>query len=179
MIKSTKPGKKKLMITDMFLLILLVTIDQVTKYYAVIKLKHQPAFSVIDGILEFNYLENRGAAFGLLPNQKVLFLFAGIVFLSAIFYVMYKTPEGRKYTILHIILITIAGGAIGNMIDRIRFDYVVDFIYFVSVNFPIFNIADIYGTLATVVFFIMFLFYYKEEDLDFLNFKQNKYRELK
>lgn len=171
--------KKRQLILDMLLLAVLIAADQVTKYYAVIKLKHQPAYSVIDGILEFNYLENRGAAFGLLQNQKVLFLFVGLVFLFAICYVLYKTPEGRKYTVLHILFVSIAGGAVGNMIDRMRFDYVVDFIYFVSINFPIFNIADIYVTGATVIFFLLFLFYYKEEDLAFLNFKQNKYRELK
>ena len=172
-------SKKKLLIFDIFLLTILALLDQLTKYFASVNLKHQPAYSVIDGVLEFNYLENRGAAFGLLQNQKVLFLFVGFLFLSAICYVLYKTPDGPKYKLLHLLLITIAGGAVGNMIDRLRFDYVVDFIYFVFINFPIFNLADIYVTTATITFFLLFLFYYKEEDLNFLNFKQNKYRELK
>lgn len=171
--------KKKLLIFDVLLIGVLVALDQYTKYLAVLKLKHQPAYSVLDGILEFNYLENRGAAFGLLQNQKVLFIFVGIIFLCAIVYVLYKMPSGKKYTILHILLTTIAGGAIGNMIDRIRLDYVVDFIYLVFINFPIFNVADMYVTISTAVFFLLFLFYYKEEDLNFLDFKQNKYRELK
>lgn len=172
-------AKKRLLIWDVALVIFLIITDQATKYFAVLKLKHQPAYSVIDGVLELNYLENRGAAFGLLQNQKVLFLFVGIIFLCAIAYVLIKTPDGRKYTVLHLLLITIAGGAAGNMIDRVRLDYVVDFIYFVYINFPIFNVADMYVTIASAVTFILFLFYYKEEDLNFLNFKQNKYRELK
>lgn len=164
-------ARKKNLIVDLLLIIVLIALDQYTKYLAVLKLKNQPAYSVIDGILEFNYLENRGAAFGLLQNQKGLFLFIGIIFLCAVSYVIYKMPAGRKYTILHILLTTIAGGAIGNMIDRVRLDYVVDFIYFVFINFPIFNLADMYVTIATAIFIILFLFYYKEADFNFLNFR--------
>lgn len=165
-------ARKKNLIVDLLLIIVLIALDQYTKYLAVLKLKNQPAYSVIDGILEFNYLENRGAAFGLLQNQKGLFLFIGIIFLCTVGYVIYKMPAGRKYTILHILLTTIAGGAIGNMIDRVRLDYVVDFIYFVFINFPIFNLADMYVTIATAIFIILFLFYYKEADFNFLNFRQ-------
>lgn len=171
--------KKKMLIFDLLLVSVLIALDQYTKYLAVLKLKHQPGYSVLGDVLEFHYLENRGAAFGLLQNQKELFIFVGIVFLCAILYVLYKMPSGRKYTVLHILLTTIAGGAIGNMIDRIRLGYVVDFIYLVFINFPIFNVADMYVTIATAVFFFLFLFYYKEEDLNFLDFKQNKYKELK
>ena len=77
------------------------------------------------------------------------------------------------------LLSLIAAGAIGNMIDRIRFDYVVDFIYFVLINFPIFNVADIYVTVSTVILVILLLFVYKEEDLSFISFKQKRYREIK
>ena len=73
----------------------------------------------------------------------------------------------------------IASGAVGNMIDRIRYDYVVDFIYLVIINFPIFNVADIYVTVATFLLVILILFVYKEDDLSFLSFKQNKIREIK
>ena len=81
---------------------------------------------------------------------------------------------------LQIILVMIASGAAGNMIDRVRNDYVVDFISFVIINFPIFNVADIYVTVSTIVFIVLFIFYYKEKDFDFLSFKQQKkYREFK
>ena len=79
----------------------------------------------------------------------------------------------------HVSLSLIAAGAIGNMIDRIRFDYVVDFIYFVLINFPIFNVADIYVSVSTVVLVILLLFVYQENDLSFIGFKQKRYRELK
>ena len=65
------------------------------------------------------------------------------------------------------------------MIDRIRFDYVVDFIYFKLIHFPIFNVADIYVTCCTIAIVILLLFVYKEEDLDFINFKKKSFKELK
>ena len=171
--------KVKLLIFDFMLLILLVCVDQFTKYAAVLKLKNQPAFNIIDGVLEFNYLENRGAAFGMLQNQKSFFVFVAVIFLGVIIYVLTKTPDDKKYTKLHFLLVMIAGGAIGNMIDRLKLDYVVDFIYIVLINFPIFNVADMYVTFSTVILIIKILFVYNENDFHFLSFKKRKFRELK
>ncbi|MDO4465039.1 MAG: signal peptidase II [Bacillota bacterium] len=171
--------KIKLLVFDLLFLSFLVFADQFTKYIAVLKLKNQPAFSIIDGVLEFNYLENRGAAFGMLQNQKIFFVFVALIFLGVIAYVLIKVPYEKKYRRLHVLLILIAGGAIGNLIDRLRLDYVVDFIYIVLINFPIFNVADIYVTLSTVLLVIQVLFVYKDNDFSFLSFNQKKFRELK
>ena len=171
--------KKRLLLTDFLGLIALVLADQFTKYIAVVHLKDQPAIPIIPDVLELNYLENRGAAFGMLQNQKIFFVFIAVIILALIAYVLFKMPEKRKYTILHVLLVLIASGAIGNMIDRLRLDYVVDFISFVLIHFPIFNFADIYVTVATTALVVLLLFVYKEEDLNFLSFKQTKYRELK
>lgn len=171
--------KVKLLIFDFLLLILLVFVDQFTKYTAVIKLKDRPAFNIIDGILEFNYLENRGAAFGMLQDQKIFFVFVAAIFLCVIIYVLIKAPNDKKYTRLHILLVMIAGGAIGNMIDRLRLEYVVDFIYIVLINFPIFNVADMYVTFSTVILIFQVLFIYTENDFNFLSFNKKKIRELK
>jgi len=96
-----------------------------------------------------------------------------------IVYVLIRVPQGKKYFSLHMLLIMISAGAIGNMIDRIRFDYVVDFIYIVLINFPIFNVADMYVTFATVIWVFQVLFVYKDNDFNFLSFNQKKFRELK
>lgn len=171
--------KKLFLLLDMAGIIALVLLDQYTKNLAVVHLKDKPAFPVIRGVLELNYLENKGAAFGMLQNQKAFFIFVALVILGVIGYVLYKIPDEKKYRMLHVLLSLIAAGAIGNMIDRIRLDYVVDFIYFVLINFPIFNVADIYVSVSTVILVILLLFVYTEKDLNFISFKQKRYRELK
>jgi len=171
--------KKFFLLLDLFLIGALIFFDQYTKKQAVIYLKDKPAYNLINGILELNYLENQGAAFGMLPNQKVFFVFVAVVILCVTCYVLIKMPDQKKYTILHFLLSLIVAGCIGNMIDRVRYNYVVDFIYFVRINFPIFNVADIYATVSAFVLLFLLLFVYKENDLYFISFKQKRYRELK
>lgn len=171
--------KKLFLLLDLLMITALILFDQYTKRQAVIYLKDKPAYNLVNGILELNYLENQGAAFGMLPNQKVFFVFVGVVILCVVGYVLYKIPDHKKYTILHFLLSLIVAGCIGNMIDRVRYDYVVDFIYFVRINFPIFNVADIYATVSAVVLIFLLLFVYRENDLSFISFKQKRYRELK
>ncbi|MCR5101666.1 MAG: signal peptidase II [Butyrivibrio sp.] len=172
--------KKILLIVDLIAIIILIAIDQITKLLAVKYLYEKSAFVLIPGVLELNFLKNSGAAFGILQDQKVFFILVAIMILVVIAYVLFRLPDDKKYNIMHVLLVMISSGAAGNMIDRIMNDYVVDFISFVIINFPIFNVADIYVTVSTVVFVILFLFYYKEKDFDFLTFKQQrKYREFK
>ncbi len=171
--------KKVLLVIDILLMILLVVGDQITKYIAVLKLKGNQPWVLIEGVFELHYLENRGAAFGMLQDQKPFFIFIAIVILIAIMYILGKTPYQKMYIKLHISLIFIASGAIGNLIDRVRYNYVVDFLYFSLINFPIFNVADIYVTLSAIYLVILLLFVYKESDLKFLSFRTNKFRDVK
>ncbi|MCR5556496.1 MAG: signal peptidase II [Butyrivibrio sp.] len=172
--------KKIFLVVDSVLILFFVFLDQYTKYLAVVHLQDKPAFNLIDGVLELNFLKNSGAAFGMLQNQKAFFILVATMILIIIAYVLFRLPDGKKYNIMHILLVLIASGAAGNMIDRVKQDYVVDFIYFVIINFPIFNVADIYVTVATFVFVILFLFYYQENDFSFLSFRQQKkFREFK
>ena len=178
---STKEKLKKfgVLSLDAIAMAVLIFIDQYTKNMAVVRLKNQPAFSIINGVLEFNYLENTGAAFGMLQNQRIFFIFVEVIVLTVIAYILYKTPNRKKYKLMHILLTLIAAGAIGNMIDRVRLNYVVDFIYIALIHFPIFNMADIYVTVATALLILALLFYYKETDLNFIGFNQKKFREIK
>lgn len=168
-----------LLIVDLLLAILLISFDQLTKYYAVLMLKDQPPYSVVDGVFELHYLENNGAAFGILQGQKFFFLFIAAIVLGMIFYVLFKMPYQKKYIKLHMTLVLITSGAIGNLIDRVRFNYVVDFLYFSLINFPVFNVADIYVTVAAFFLVILLLFVYKETDLEFLSFRAKKFRDIK
>ena len=174
-------NKKKviLLIVDFVLAVLLIAADQISKYFAVLKLKNQPPYSVVDGVFELHYLENRGAAFGMLQGQKFFFIFIAAVILCTIVYVLWKAPYQKMYIKLHITLVFIASGAVGNLIDRVRYDYVVDFLYFSLINFPVFNVADIYVTLAAISLAVLLIFGYKESDLEFLTFRTKKFRDLK
>ncbi|WP_026512952.1 signal peptidase II [Butyrivibrio sp. LB2008] len=165
--------KKLFLLADFVLIIVLILFDQFTKHLALVNLQDKP-FKIIDGVLEFNYLQNTGAAFGILQNQKVFFVLIAAIMLIVIAYVLFRMPDDKKYNAMHILLVLVASGAAGNMIDRVKNDYVIDFIYFVIINFPIFNVADIYVTVATFAFAYLLIFYYKDNDFEFLSFKQQK-----
>ena len=174
-----KRRKTILLAVDLAAVALLTYFDQFTKYLAVFHLKGKPDIPILKDILVLQYLENKGAAFGMLQNQKIFFLLIEILILLVIGFALVKMPADKKYNLMHLTAVLVAGGAIGNMIDRVVQDYVVDFIYFVLINFPIFNVADIYVSLSTIALVFLLLFYYKENDLSFISFKQKKYRELK
>lgn len=159
---------------DLLIILAGVLLDQITKYFAVLYLKGQEAVSLIPSVLELRYLENRGAAFGILQGGKVIFLIITPIVLLLAAYVLFRMPAGGKYRVLHFLLDCIIIGAIGNMIDRIRLDYVVDFIYISLIDFPIFNVADVFVSIATVAGAVILLFGpgYKDEDFSFLSLKK-------
>lgn len=152
--------------------ILLILLDQFTKIWAVRTLKDQSSIVWIKGVFELQYLENRGAAFGLLQNQKWLFIISVVIVLAAAGVFYYKMPAHRRYRPLRILCIFISAGAVGNMIDRVTYGFVVDFFYFSLIDFPIFNVADIYLTVSMVVFALLIFFYYKEDDFGFMTKKK-------
>ncbi len=148
--------------------IILIVFDQWTKYLAVEHLMNKEPFIIIDGVFQLRYLENRGAAFGMMQGQQTFFLITGIIAVIVLAYVYFKLPWEKRFLPLRAVAMFIAGGAVGNMIDRVALGYVVDFFYFELIDFPIFNVADIYVTCATIVLALLILFYYKEEELDCL-----------
>lgn len=150
---------------QILLVAVLVLVDQLTKYLAVVHLKGQNPIVLIRGVLELYYLENQGAAFSMLQNQQVFFYVLTIIFLIVAGLFLAKVPATTKYTPLRISLLVLCAGAVGNLIDRIVHKYVVDFIYFVIIDFPVFNVADIYVTLGVIVLICLVLFHYKEKDL--------------
>lgn len=159
---------KKYRIISMLSFFVLVIFDQLTKHLASLYLKGKEPFVLIEDVFELHYLENRGAAFGMLQGRQMFLLLLTIVFLIIICYIFYKMPSEKKYIPLYTVGVMICSGAIGNMIDRVRQQYVVDFLYFKWINFPIFNVADCYVTIAAFLLFFLVLFYYKDEDFEFL-----------
>lgn len=143
---------------------LLTLFDQLTKQLAVIRLRGQQPVTIIRDVFELYYLENHGAAFGILQGKRTVFILITVVVLIAIVYVYARLPFTRKYRAIRIFLTLISAGAVGNFIDRVSQNYVVDFFYFVLIDFPIFNMADIYVTCATVLLIIVLLFRFKDDD---------------
>ncbi len=170
--KTSSKSKGLFFFLDILFFILLVILDQITKNLAVIYLKDKPAYVLWDGVFELHYLENSGAAFGMLQNQKILFVTIAVVILVIIGYLLIKLPRNKHYAMLEILLVLIASGAVGNMIDRVQFNYVVDFFYFKWIDFPIFNVADIYVSVSCVLLAILVIFFYKDDDFDFLGKKK-------
>lgn len=116
--------------------------------------------------ISLEYLENRGAAFGYTAKSESFLLHQCTPDYRSCDLVLQQSTYGKKYLPLRICAVLIVGGAFGNCIDRIRLNYVVDFFYFKLIDFPIFNVADIYVTVAAFLLVILILVYYKEEDLE-------------
>lgn len=161
--------KKKIL--SMIMVLLLVAADQFTKYLTVVKLKPAGRIPLIDGVFSLQYVENNGAAFGILQNQKVVFVIMTLLIAAIIGYVIYRMPDDRHYTPLLVICTLLLAGAAGNFTDRILHTYVIDFLYFEVINFPVFNVADCYVTISAVILFFLILFFYQEEDFSFLSVK--------
>lgn len=147
---------------------ILVFIDQITKIWAKSYLPTNGPIDIIKNVFSLEYLENTGIAFGMFKDKFVFFVIMTIVILIGIVYLMKRMPTERRYLPFQWCLIFISAGAIGNMIDRIVYRFVVDFFYFNLIDFPIFNVADIYVTVAIAILLFLFLFYYKDEDLEFI-----------
>ena len=162
---------RKIRITiDIIIMAILVLIDQLTKNWAVNNLKDADPVILIKGVLQLYYLPsgNTGAAFGILSGHRILFLCIAAAVVGVILFLLIRLPIDRRFTVIRILLIFIAAGGIGNMIDRFVLTYVIDFIYFYLINFPIFNVADCYVTVATIILALLILFKYKEEDMKLL-----------
>ena len=133
------------------LFVVLLIADQGSKYWARTVLYQQSSIQVIPHVLRFSYVENRGAAFGMLQGQKFFFVMMTFL-LIGIFFVYLKKTNANKW--MKLTATVIIAGAIGNLIDRMLLGYVVDFIDFHIIWRYVFNVADIYvvgGTLLTAL----------------------------
>ena len=160
--------------------IILVAIDQITKYLALKHLSGSSGVDIIKGVFKLYLLEggNSGAAFGILQGQFYFFAVITVLIVLILGYILIKIPDDKKYTPLNITLLFLVSGALGNFIDRVYTflttgtSSVVDFLYFHLINFPIFNVADIYVTCSAIALFILILFYYKDTDFGFLKLRK-------
>ena len=136
-----------------------IILDQLTKLWAASVLKNGSSIKIIGDFLRFTYAENRGAAFSILQDQRIFFIITTVVMLIILAYIYFNTKNITNLSKLAIAMI--AGGAIGNFIDRVRLSYVVDFIdvrFGNLYNFPIFNIADSFVVCGTILMIFLILF---------------------
>lgn len=160
--------RKRTIIAGILGLILLLALDQWTKYLAIAHLRDQSAIILIPGVLELQYLENFGAAFGILQNQRWLFVLLCCIFLAVAVYFYGKLPSKKEYWLFRVMTVLLAAGAVGNLIDRVMRGYVVDFIYFSLIDFPIFNFADCCVVTGGILMLLNVLVIYRKEDYEFL-----------
>ncbi len=138
------------------LALFLIFMDQITKYFAIHDLKGQGEVSILGDVLCFRYLENTGAAFSMFKDSDAFMIIISIltaVVLIAFVYAYVKLLKHEEFGMERIAIIFLFGGAAGNLIDRVMYQFVVDFIYVKIINFPTFNVADCYITCA--VFFVI------------------------
>jgi signal peptidase II len=144
----------------MILSLIIIILDQYTKVIANNSLSKIDTFPLIENVFHFTLVKNRGAAFGILQNQRWFFITITIAIVIAM--MIYLLKYKPKHKLLLTSLSMIIGGAIGNLIDRIKLGYVIDFFDFRLINFAVFNVADSFVVVGTILLSYYLLFIYKE-----------------
>ena len=139
----------------------LVALDIVTKILANTRLREIGTIPLIEDVFHLTYVENRGAAFGILQNQRWLFLIIALVFAAVLVFVLMRYKQ--RPAVLNFGLCLMASGAFGNTIDRLWRGFVVDFLDFRLIDFPVFNVADICVCVGAGLLAIFFVFCDKTE----------------
>ncbi len=130
------------------LVIFIVFFDQITKHFASLCLQGGQTVTLIPRVISLRYHENSGAAWGILSDKRWVFMIISTIAILAIIAFMIYTRKQAQSKLLTVSLSFFLGGGIGNMIDRIRLEYVIDFLRFDFIEFPIFNVADSFITIG-------------------------------
>jgi len=136
--------------------IAILIIDLLTKIWAQTRLREIGTIPLIEDVFHLTYVENRGAAFGILQDKRIFFVLITLAFVVAVIYVIFKYKN--RPAMLDYSLSFMVAGALGNMIDRIWRGFVVDMFDFRMINFPVFNIADIFVCIGAGLLAIFFVF---------------------
>ena len=140
---------------------LIIIADQVTKLLTVANIPLYTRVDFLPGILSLTYVQNDGAAFSMLEGQQWLFALVFAVFAGFIIWEFSKKRFPFK-TFERFCIVAVFAGGLGNMIDRLRLGYVVDMITTDFMNFPVFNIADIFITCGCILLMLHLVFFNKD-----------------
>ncbi len=150
------------MLLSSILIIAIILLDRLVKYWAMTVVAPVGELAGIEGIFHFYYVENTGAAFSILREHTwILIVITALVVVFGL-YVLFFKKLSLPYNIC---LAAIVGGGIGNLVDRIAYGYVVDMFMVDFVEFAIFNVADIFITLGGIALIVVILFFDKEHPL--------------
>jgi signal peptidase II len=164
---KNNPIKKKAVTA--VIMLLLIAVDRLFKDLAVKYLLPVGNYPLISRVIRLNYVENTGAAFGSFKNNTlVLVVLTSVIVLAGIFLIYFRPLENKVYYVCAVMLVS---GGIGNLIDRIINKYVIDYIEFLFIDFPVFNFADI---LVTVGSFLLAFYMIYEIYRDSVNKKQEQ-----
>lgn len=144
---------------ELFILIVVLVLDQASKIACAAWLPtlQNHTYPLIDGVFELAYVENRGAAFGMLQNARWLFIPLTIVACVALVWLLIK-KRGSMPVMLRVCVALIVAGALGNFIDRLFLGYVRDMFYFSLIDFAVFNVADAAITIGGIFLVVELLF---------------------
>lgn len=170
--KASMKTRKGMLAAGVAFTLFLLAVDQFTKYLASRFLAGTSGLILIPGVFEFYYLENRGAAFGILNNRQLVFVFIALLISAFAVYVYVRLPFEKSYHPLRFVCSLITAGAIGNMIDRLARGYVIDFLYFSLIDFPVFNIADDYVCIGAGLAVLFLFTIYRSEEFLFLKVRK-------
>ena len=149
--------KKQHLILSVIALCSLLLADQYTKRLAVVHLKGQEPFVILNRVLEFSYLENTGAAFSSFMGKQTFLIALTTIVTLLLLWKYFTLPEGKRFVPMRLCMLFIISGAVGNLIDRVRLGYVVDMFNFQFVSYPVFNVADILVVCGTIGFAAYYL----------------------
>ena len=148
-----------------------VLLDQLVKEICLAKIGMYNAVVLIEDVFELYVIPNKGMAWGMLQNKQWIFVAVTPIVLGLMAWFYIKLPNEKKFRPMQILTVTLAGGAIGNLIDRMfrgEFcqGYVVDMFYVKAIDFPVFNVADSFICVSFALLAVLVIFKYSEEDFD-------------
>ncbi|AFA49626.1 signal peptidase II [Acetobacterium woodii] len=133
------------------IIIFVIFLDQYSKYLVVSHIKPIDTLPIVPNVFHLTYAENTGAAFSLLTDKQIFLIIMTLVFIGVLIYFLIKIPNTKENRVINAALACIIGGASGNLLDRLRLDFVVDFLDFRMIKFAIFNFADMFVVCGSII----------------------------
>ena len=161
-----KNSTVKKLFSGIILILILTLADQLVKYFIQANMSVGDTIPIIQDVFHITYIQNTGAAWGSFSGKTVFLLVFTSILLVLMIYAYIKLLVANKFKSLRIGLLFLISGACGNMIDRVARGYVIDMFDFTLIDFPVFNVADIYVTCSIIFLFILIIFVIDDKELE-------------